>query len=184
MELRIVSGRFKNQLLVIKAADAAICRPTGQRVRDAAAQILGQRIVSARIGDFCAGSGSFGFEMLSRGAACVDFVEQDRRLLAALQENARRLKVLDECAFLRADVAAYIDACNKRYDIIYYDPPYEKSGLYALVPKVVLLLSASGVALVERRKTKNQSPENERIIEGMQHQSREYGDTVVDIYYR
>ena len=184
MELRIASGQFNRAPILIPAQAATLFRPTGQRVRNAVAQVLGMRIADAHVGDFCAGSGAFGFEMLSRGAAWVDFIEQNRILAAAIKENALRLKCADRCTVVAGDVLQYIDTCEKRYDIIYCDPPYENSAVYAGIPAMAVLLAPSGVLLVERRKEKSRRTSGAPTLEGLQCQSREYGDTVVDIYWR
>ena len=79
-------------------------RPTPDRVRETVFNWLQFDLAGRRCLDLFAGSGAFGFESLSRGAAEVVFVERDaaaagaiRRTLATLQCD--RGQVVHEDAF-------------------------------------------------------------------------------------
>jgi 16S rRNA (guanine966-N2)-methyltransferase len=64
-----------------------------------------------------------GFEALSRGAAGVWFVEQDARLVAALQETAAKLGAQPQ--IVRRDVLAFLrEPAPRRFDLVFLDPPY------------------------------------------------------------
>jgi 16S rRNA G966 N2-methylase RsmD len=65
-------------------------RATTELARKAAFDILGSAIEGARVLDAAAGSGAYGLEAVSRGAADVTFVESDRRVLKVLKENIER----------------------------------------------------------------------------------------------
>ncbi|MBN2188552.1 MAG: RsmD family RNA methyltransferase, partial [Chitinispirillaceae bacterium] len=78
MRLRIIAGVLRGRILQCPGRQLAF-RPTLERTRTAMADMLQPRIGGSITADLCAGSGAFGFEMLSRGAARVDFIENDRR---------------------------------------------------------------------------------------------------------
>ena len=59
--------------------------PTTELARKAAFDILGDAIRGARVLDACAGSGAYGLEALSRGAAHATFVESDRKVAESLE---------------------------------------------------------------------------------------------------
>ena len=67
-------------------------RPTGDRVREAAFNLIGP-VDDARVLDLFAGSGALGLEALSRGAASVTFVESDRAACRTIAENLAKLKL-------------------------------------------------------------------------------------------
>ena len=105
--LRIIAGRHRGRRLRFPAG--VDIRPTPDRVRETLFNWLQPRIDQARVLDLFAGSGALGLEALSRGAAHVTFVEQDRRAAAAIealarewQETAARVACADALAWLAA----------------------------------------------------------------------------------
>lgn len=81
--VRITGGVFKGRRLAVPPG----IRPTTELARKAAFDILGDAINGARVLDAAAGSGAYGLEALSRGAAHVTFVESDREVLESLRKN-------------------------------------------------------------------------------------------------
>jgi 16S rRNA (guanine966-N2)-methyltransferase len=178
MKLRIVSGTLRGR--VIRCAERKLTfRPTLERTRQSIADMLMPRINGSRCADLCAGSGAFGFELISRGAGSVDFVENDRRCAAMIRDNAANFGVLEKCRVFEQDVAGFVSSPQDRYDIIFFDPPYEADGMAALVPIIRKLLSPDGILLYQRRKTKvaPHNPENPLEI-------KTFGDTIVECYNR
>lgn len=102
-------------------------RPTMDRVKAAIFSSLGDQVVAARVLDLFAGTGALGIEALSRGAASVLFVENDRQSVMAIEKNLAKTKlegrVRQEEAFefLRRSVS------REQFQIIFADPPYEKT---------------------------------------------------------
>ena len=89
--VRIIGGSLRGSKLDI--LDAPGLRPAPDRVRETGSfNWLVPVIDGARCLDLFAGTGALGIEALSRGAAVVDFVESDARLVAQLRANLLRLK--------------------------------------------------------------------------------------------
>src|SRR5205823_3983723 len=87
--LRIIAGSLKGRrLLAPRGLDT---RPLPDRVKQALFDWLGQRLDGLHVVDCCAGSGAFGFEALSRGAARVDAIESGQHALPVLRANAAKL---------------------------------------------------------------------------------------------
>ena len=74
--VRVTAGIWRGRRLVTSRG----IRPTTELARKAAFDILGDAVVGARVLDACAGSGAYGLEALSRGAAHATFVEADREV--------------------------------------------------------------------------------------------------------
>ena len=65
-------------------------------------------LVDAVVADLFAGSGSFGIEALSRGAAKVTFVERNRAAVAVLADNIERLGFSEQATIKATSVEAAI----------------------------------------------------------------------------
>jgi 16S rRNA (guanine966-N2)-methyltransferase len=102
-------------------------RPTMDVVKGAIFSSLGDFTPGARVLDLFAGCGALGIEALSRGAASADFVETDRRAVAAIERNLSRTRL--EGRIHGMDIFRYLDrlAAPAGYDVIFADPPYAKT---------------------------------------------------------
>ena len=130
--MRVIAGRFKGRRLKAPTWDGL--RPTSDKLRETLFNILAPRIEGARVLDGYAGTGAVGIEALSRGAAHVTFVEQDRRAVALIEANssaradATARAILSRAA-TSSDAAARVRA---PFDVIWLDPPYDSDSAAAL----------------------------------------------------
>ena len=87
--MRIISGRYKGKKLNSPASDHI--RPTSDRMRESIFNMLehgsGPGISQNRVLDLFAGTGAFGIESISRNAAMVTFVDNDRQSLELVKKN-------------------------------------------------------------------------------------------------
>jgi len=126
--MRIISGELRGRRLAAPPGQGT--RPMLDRVREACYSTLGPGIEGAYALDLFAGSGSLGFEALSRGAAFARFVEQDVRVARLLVQNAEELGVEERSDIVRG--SAIEPACwlppvgepQRWADVIFFDPPY------------------------------------------------------------
>jgi 16S rRNA (guanine966-N2)-methyltransferase len=150
--LRIIGGRHRGRRLRFPAGVAI--RPTPDRVRETLFNWLQPRIVGARVLDLFAGSGALGLEALSRGAARVCFVEQDRRAAGAIESLAREWQE-DGADVVSADALHWLAnaAGMAPFDIVFLDPPYDSALLSAAAAALVSgkLLAADARIYVEHR---------------------------------
>jgi 16S rRNA (guanine966-N2)-methyltransferase len=120
--MRIVGGVWAGRDLVSPGAQV---RPTAEEVRDRWLSILAKDIPGARVLDLFAGSGALGLEALSRGAACVDFVENGPASLHSLKANVAAFKVRKRARIFKRDAIPFAEALDGgAYDIVFADPPY------------------------------------------------------------
>jgi 16S rRNA (guanine966-N2)-methyltransferase len=150
--VRIVAGERKGTRLAAPGGRGA--RPTSDRVRESLFAILAG-VEDADVLDAFAGSGALGFEALSRGAATVAFCDVDRAALAAVRENARRLRYADRCTISRQDARrrlAMDRAAGVTYDLVLLDPPYTMLADLTAQLEVDLsaILAPGGRAVLER----------------------------------
>src|SRR5215210_5633905 len=149
--MRIIAGSRKGaRIFAPRGSDT---RPTSDRVREAAFNLLGPGFAEdATVLDLFAGSGAMGLEALSRGAAQATFVESDRDACRTINRNLDKLGLeatvlcQDALTALRADARA-----GRRYDLVLVDPPYRRfSSLQnAMIRHLPNVLAPGGVLLVE-----------------------------------
>jgi 16S rRNA (guanine966-N2)-methyltransferase len=150
--MRIIAGSHKGARIF--APKGRETRPTGDRVREAAFNLIGPGYVEdANVLDLFAGSGAMGLEALSRGAAHATFVESERDACRTINRNLDKLGLegatvlcQDALMALRADARG-----GTRYDLVLVDPPYKRfSSLQnALIQHLPEILAPDGLLLVE-----------------------------------
>lgn len=181
MKLRIVSGLLKGRTIHGPDKDLSF-RPTLERTRQSIADMITPKCAAGALAaDLCAGSGAFGFEMLSRGARRVDFVENDRKRADLIREHAEKFGVLSGCRILARDIIAFLRSSTEKYDIVFFDPPYDASHLNGLVPELMKTVAPGGVLLYQRRRLsgKESRGRNENDLPA---ETKTFGDTIVEIY--
>lgn len=123
-KVRITAGKVKNFMVDIPRNT----RPLTDRVKVSVFDILSSDIHKKSILDLYAGSGSFGLEALSRGAASVTFVEAAKRAIFIINENIRKTGFLTQTEVVKSKVEEYLakdERKNEEFDIIFMDPPYK-----------------------------------------------------------
>jgi 16S rRNA (guanine966-N2)-methyltransferase len=107
--MRIITGRYKGMSLFTVPGNTT--RPTTDYQREVVFSIF-QEYEGARALDLYAGTGSFGLECLSRGAAWADFVEFSNKALNILIKNVEKLQCSEVCHVHRRKVSAFLSSAN------------------------------------------------------------------------
>src|SRR5262250_455523 len=121
--MRVIAGSLKGRRLKSPAWDGL--RPTSDKLRETLFNVIGERVVGARVLDGYAGTGAVGIEALSRGAAHVTFVESDRRAQALAGCRIESGYTMVRSTARRAWAALLADPAFARFDLILLDPPYD-----------------------------------------------------------
>ena len=145
-KVRIIGGDLRRR--VITFPDVSGLRPTPDRVRETLFNWLGQTLDGKRCLDLFAGSGALGFEAVSRGAAEVVMVENNRTAFRALQENSKKLACTN-VALRCEDGLEFARRESGRYDVIFLDPPFHSNYLPKLLEILPQRLNENGVVYVE-----------------------------------
>lgn len=165
-------------------------RPALARLRISLFEILKAHLDGTRVADLFAGTGSLGFEALSRGASFAAFVDRDPRCVEAVTANAKRLRFEKRCRVIRGDAlrAPEMLAGLGPLEIVFVDPPYALYDDPESAPRLEAaaaglgpagLLAPGAVLCVEHRTGKNPP---ERWGGGGLSDRRTYGGTTVSIY--
>ena len=140
--MRIVAGTWRGRTLI--APQGTATRPTADRVRQALFDMLlhapwagHDAVAGARVLNVFAGTGAFGLEALSRGAAHATFIEQDRAALTALRANIAACHAEDRITILSTD--ALKASSGDPASLIFLDPPYRQD----MVPNTIAHLRSA-----------------------------------------
>jgi len=151
--MRIISGKYKSRRFDIPKNFKS--RPTTDFAKENIFNVIGNLIDLEETSalDLFSGTGSIGFELLSRGCREVVCVEKDAVHYAFIQKVKNELKA-DQLLTVRADALKYIASVNRTFDFIFADPPYTLMEL-PQIPKRILschLLNPHGVFVMEHPK--------------------------------
>jgi 16S rRNA (guanine966-N2)-methyltransferase len=174
--MRIIAGSRKGaRIFAPKGRDT---RPTGDRVREAAFNLIGP-VDGMEVLDLFAGSGAMGLEALSRGAASATFVESDGAAARMIDRNLEKLGFearvyVDDAARRLATEAA----AGRRYDLVLIDPPYRMLAgfLPVLATHLPSVVAPGGLAVVES------DTQEEPELPLSPRTSRRYGSTRVTVF--
>lgn len=124
MALRVISGTAGG--LLLKSPKRHALRPTQDRIRQVIFSSLAEVVPGARVLDLFAGTGSFGIEALSRGAASVTFVEKEAEAVQCIRDNLAHCHLRGDVR--QGDALAFLEGSpSAPFDLIFADPPYVKS---------------------------------------------------------
>ena len=123
LRMRIIAGSAGGIRLKIPPNDL---RPTMDMVREAVFSALAELVVGARVLDLFAGSGAYGIEALSRGAAEAVFVDNHPKAVESIQLNLSRTKLVGQV--IRDDAFRFLKHQDNRYRLVFADPPYPKKA--------------------------------------------------------
>jgi 16S rRNA (guanine966-N2)-methyltransferase len=169
--MRVVAGRLKGRTL--HAPKGRGTRPTSDKVRGAIFNVL-RDVEGAHVLDLFAGTGALGVEALSRGAAGAAFVDDDPTAIAAIGRNTESLDV----TIHRRDALRFLASEDRRYDLIFLDPPY--SSAPSLGERLTQLLP---VVLSQDARIVTESDKRAPLDLGFPLEfERDYGDTRIRIH--
>ncbi len=138
--MRITGGKARGVPIVAPRGSGV--RPATDRMREAVFSSLGPVLSGRCFVDLFAGTGAYGLEALSRGAASGVFVERDRTAVACLRRNLAALgKSMGADApsgtVVARDVFSWSPDPNRAVDFVFADPPY--SLFPAVIPRLARL---------------------------------------------
>ena len=164
--MRISGGAARGIMLGVPKGDAV--RPATDGMRQGVFSSLGARVAGARFLDLFAGSGAYGLEALSRGAAGGVFVEQNGKAAACVRQNilavckslgreAHGRGAGEELTVIQTDARSVpLGTGGHVPDLVFIDPPYEiiqdvAPGIFAKLrealaakPEAIVVFEAPG----------------------------------------
>jgi 16S rRNA (guanine(966)-N(2))-methyltransferase RsmD len=124
--IRVIAGKAKGRKL--QMVPGINVRPIGDRVKESLFNIIGADIRDARFLDLFAGTGSVGIEALSRGAARVVFIDENRKAIETIRNNLEHTRLQEVADVEQRDAFQYLRYMPTidPFDYIYVAPPQYK----------------------------------------------------------
>ena len=147
-QVRIIAGQFRGRKLPVIMADGL--RPTTDRVKETVFNWLMPYLYNAKCLDCFAGSGSLGFEALSRGVSSTQFYELNATAAKQIQDNIQLLKA-SNAHINKGSCLTLLESEQQQFDLVFIDPPFRK-GFVAQTAKLLeskSLLADEAVIYVE-----------------------------------
>lgn len=141
-------------------------------------------LTDLRVVDLFAGSGALGIEALSRGAARVDFAEQNRTALGVLRRNLDDLAIASRAKIwaieLPRDLKLMCDVLA-RADLVLADPPYGGDTANAVLGFLTEPgCLQEGCRVVIEHHVRDALPGGVGVAHRVR--TRKYGETAVSLY--
>ncbi len=182
--MRVIAGKARGTKL--KMTDLPSARPTLDRVKESIFSTIQYNLKGTYCLDAFACTGSLGIEALSRGCLAVDFCEKDKKTFTVLKDNLSKTRLLDCANCFHTDVFDFIKTCNKKYDFVFLDPPYNKGLLEKIIDKLFTYdcLSDKAIIVCEHEKTTKYNDykienDNKKLVFFKQ---KDFSDTIVSYF--
>ena len=172
--MRIISGYLKGRK--ISLPKDKFTRPLKDLTKESIFNIIQHsnlvkfNLEKSKILDLFSGVGSFGLECISRGAQKVIFCENYTPAIKILNKNIldfgckKKTEVITKDIFNIKNLEQFY---NKKFDLIYLDPPYKEEKLSNLLNDIfsLKLLNNKGIIIIHRQnKEKQDYPKKLNIL--------------------
>lgn len=148
--MRIIAGALKGRTWSLPKG--LEIRPTTDRAKESLFNVLQAHIdwSNALCLDAFSGTGSIGFEMLSRGAKEVCFLDKNPKSIQHIQRQLDAWKLTNAKA-LHGDVFEFAFRQKTPFDLIFLDPPFALDEALNLPEQFISngLLNKDGVLVLE-----------------------------------
>ncbi len=148
--MRIIAGKLRGRR--INPPQSLPVRPTTDMARESLFNILNNYVdyEECSVLDLFAGTGAVSLEFVSRGVREVTAIDINVQCTDFIKQAANQLAV-SNLRVVRADVFDLLKRANRKFDIVFADPPYAIEGLASL-PDLVFahdILTEDGIFILE-----------------------------------
>lgn len=171
--IKIIGGNLKGRKIFIKRTKST--RPILSRVKKSLFDTLSEKVKDSVFLDLFAGTGSAGFEAISRGAKKVVFIDKDISQVKSIRRNIE-LFGLKNGEVYKADILKGLKWLKDKFDIIFLAPPYGKFDLENLL-KIIHeseITKQNTIIILQHSKHEILKSDYFKIVK-----QKEYGETVL-----
>lgn len=176
--MRIIAGKYRGTN--IPSPKEEIVKPTLDRIKENIFNIIQFKVNDSVCLDLFCGSGALGLECVSRGAKEVTFVDNNKNNILALKKLLLKLNAENYslCNNDYYEVLKKSEVNNKKFDIIFLDPPFDTNLAELALQKIFKfnLLNEGGIVVWEHPTEYENLKFKSKIKD-----SRTYGKVQIDI---
>jgi 16S rRNA (guanine(966)-N(2))-methyltransferase RsmD len=148
--MRIVGGKYKGRVFSPDKKFGA--RPTTDLAKEALFNILANRynFEGMQVLDLFSGTGSIGYEFISRETGSVIFVERNYQHAQFIKKIISQLEI-SNVQIILDDVFRFLKKCPSKFDIVFADPPFDLKQLNEIPQAVFMadILKNDGLFILE-----------------------------------
>lgn len=189
LELRVIAGKYKNKKILLPSLKTT--RSSKGILREAFFNTIQSDVRECVFVEVFGGSGSIGFEALSRGAKQAVFIEKDRESFKVLKQNAEAIDLQNSTCILGSCfeiLPLQFEKLKKEsHNVIYYfDPPFSiREGMEDIYDQTMKLIASvpaeSCKMIVLEHMTNLELPE--KLGEYEKTKSKKYGKSSLSYYH-
>ena len=183
--ININSGKYKGKRISLPNIETT--RPSKSIVRNSIFDTLQSEMVNLPFIELFAGSGSVGFEAISRGASKVLFLEMNQTAIQTLKKNMRNFPN-ENIQIISGDTFSNLKTLLSKIDkkaIFYIDPPFSiREGMENIYKTTYKFIEKIDKDLVQKIIFEHISDEvvPEKIGDFTLLKSRKFGKTTISYY--
>lgn len=152
--MRIIGGKYKGK--TISPPSNFKARPTTDFAKEALFNILQNNfnIENLDVLDLFSGTGGISYEFASRNCKSIIAVDSNYNHTKYIESQFELLR-FKQAKVYKSDVFRFVNTCNKKFDIIFADPPYDLENIeeiYTVIIKNSLLSSTSWLIIEHSQK--------------------------------
>lgn len=148
--MRIVGGTYKGR--IFRPNKKFKARPTTDVAKEGLFNILENRyeFSNKTVLDLFAGTGSIGYEFISRGCEHATFVESNYNHFRFIIDVLENLKIENATPF-KSDVFKFLKTCPQKFNFIFADPPFDLNKFNEVADAILNadILSEGGLFILE-----------------------------------
>lgn len=148
--MRIIGGKYRGK--VFSPPSNFKARPTTDFAKEALFNILQNNFNFENLDvlDLFSGTGSISYEFASRGCKSLIAVESNYNHVKYIEKQFEALG-FSQVKVYKSDVFRFLNTCNKKFDIIFADPPYDMDNIEEIYNSVFRneLLTGSSWLIIE-----------------------------------
>lgn len=148
--MRIVGGLYKGR--IFRPNKKFKARPTTDVAKEGLFNILENRyeFSNKTVLDLFAGTGSIGYEFISRGCEHATFVESNYNHYRFIIDVLENLKIENGTPF-KSDVFKFLKTCPQKFNFIFADPPFDLNKFNEVADAILNadILSEGGLFILE-----------------------------------
>ncbi|MDE6655825.1 MAG: 16S rRNA (guanine(966)-N(2))-methyltransferase RsmD [Anaeroplasmataceae bacterium] len=159
--MRIVAGKLRHRVIEMTNLDTT--RETQDKVRGAIFNMIGPYFDGGSALDLFAGSGAMAIEAYSRGVDSIHLNDIESKAIEICKKNCLSLGIKD-ASFSNKDYKEFLNQTQKKWDIIFLDPPYKMNDIKGILNEVYPHLEKQGRIVFELAKETLYPKEFESLV--------------------